>query len=137
MSIFIDTGVLAAFHNASDEKNPEARSILSRVRQKQYATAFTSDYVIDECTTLIFSRTRNRKQSNLFLEQALGSEELFTILYTSGEDFSEAAKEYLRQSDLSFTDCSILALMKSHGIKNIATFDSGFKKIRGVNVIEK
>ncbi|MBI5036207.1 type II toxin-antitoxin system VapC family toxin [Candidatus Micrarchaeota archaeon] len=36
---------------------------------------------------------------------------------------------------ISFTDCSTLVLMKRHGIKNIATFDSGFRKVKWLKVV--
>ena len=35
----------------------------------------------------------------------------------------------------SFTDCTTLALMEKENIKNIATFDKDFKKIKEINVI--
>ena len=137
MSIFIDTGVMVASFNSRDELHLTAKTLMQSVFDKAFGNAFTSDYVIDEGTTLTFARTHDRTLSNSFLENSLNSNSLFEILYTSEEDFIETAKEYLKEKELSFTDCSILVLMKKHGIKNIATFDSGFRKIKGISVIEK
>ena len=41
-----------------------------------------------------------------------------------------------KNTKLSFTDCTILAIMRNEGISNIATFDKDFKKIDGINVIQ-
>ena len=137
MAIFIDTNIFVASQNKDDDNHEKAKNLLYRIIQKQYGSAFTSDYVADEGTTLVFARTHSRRESNAFLNNMLNSGELFTIIYTTQDDFNSTAHEYFKQSQLSFTDCSIIILMKNHGIKNIATFDQGFNGIKGIEVINE
>ena len=137
MSIFLDTGVLVAFHNASDERHGSAKSILWRAFHGQFGRIFSSEYVVDEGTTLVNARSKNRSLSDSFLSYCLSSasQGLVGLLGLNSDDFAATASEYLKQSELSFTDCSSLVLMRKHGIRHIATFDKAFGKVKGVSVV--
>jgi len=37
---------------------------------------------------------------------------------------------------LSFTDCTTVSVMRENNIKNIATFDEDFGKIKGINTVD-
>ncbi len=50
----------------------------------------------------------------------------------------EAGDIFKDQEDtrFSFTDCTTIACMRGNIIKNLATFDKDFKKLKEINVIE-
>lgn len=135
MAVFLDTGFLVALHNAQDEHREKAVAIAKRIANGDYGQAVTSDYIVDEGTTLVFARTKNRNLSVVFLKESLQSGEFFTIEKVTPEDFKAAVQEYLRYDRFSFTDCSILALMARKRIRYLATFDSEFAKVDGIRTI--
>ncbi|MBI5036208.1 type II toxin-antitoxin system VapC family toxin [Candidatus Micrarchaeota archaeon] len=106
MAIFLDTAVLVAFHNARDAGHETAKQILWRVFHGEFGSVYTSEYIVDEGVTLTFARTKNRHQSNSFLQYCLGSavDRLFSILPVTSESFRDSAAEYLRQTEL-IADC--------------------------------
>lgn len=136
MAIFIDTAVWVAFHNQHDADHVRSKEILRRAFSGQYGNVYTSDYIVDEGTTLTYARTKNRGQSNSFLKMCIQSSAVFTILSVGSAGFEETAKEYFKQNGLSFTDCSNLVLMRQHGVQKIATFDAEFKKIKNIQVVD-
>ena len=42
-----------------------------------------------------------------------------------------------KKTKLSFTDSSIILTMKEFGIKNLVSFDKEFKRVEGINIINK
>mgnify|MGYP001566604286 CR=1 FL=1 len=59
------------------------------------------------------------------------------MIRISEEAFEQTWRIFSSQKEtkLSFTDCSILSIMQEQGIKNLATFDEEFKKIKDINLI--
>ena len=137
MAIFLDTGILVGMHNNSDSLHAAAKNIFRRIAAGEFGNAYTSDYVIDEGTAVTYARTKSRNQSKSLLTTCLKSSGVFEILSVGSTGFKETAQEYLKQPELSFTDCSNLILMRQNGIRNIATFDSGFKRIPDIRVINE
>jgi len=137
MAIFLDTGVLVAAYNVQDQSRERAQAILSKAFRGEFGNAYTSQYVIDEATTLLEVRSKNRALSQSFLKKCIESSGLFTILGISESEFTDTCKEYSRQKELSFTDCNHLVLMRHHAIQNLATFDSGFRTVQGIRIIDQ
>lgn len=137
MGIFLDTGVLVAAYNVQDYGRTKAQAILRKAFEGEFGHAYTSQYVIDEGTTLLAARSKNRALSQAFLKKSLDSGALFTILGVSETNFNETCKEYFGRAELSFTDCSHLVLMRQYGIRNLATFDSGFRQVQGIRIIDE
>jgi predicted nucleic acid-binding protein len=59
------------------------------------------------------------------------------ILKTDDLDFEDSWKFFKNQKStkLSFTDCNIIKIMERYDIKNLATFDKEFSKVKDINVI--
>jgi predicted nucleic acid-binding protein len=80
-----------------------------------------TDYVFDECMTVILARLKDLSQAVKIGEDMMRS---FEIIYTDEDLFGAAWRVFKAQEGkLSFTDCSIIAAMKGKGIGSIATFD--------------
>lgn len=135
MAVFIDTGILVALHNRRDTLHARSKAIMARIRNKEYGAMFTSDYVLDEATQVVLSRTRDRRLSQDLLSLCLGSGEALAILNVDDEDFVQASRLFLESDELSFTDCSTVVLMHRQGIEYVATFDSDFRRVPGVQVL--
>ena len=61
---------------------------------------------------------------------------MFEIDYLTINDYDESIKIYLNyDSSINYSDCTILRSMQKNNIFKIATFDSHFKKVNGIEVI--
>lgn len=127
MSIFIDTGIFVALRNAADKNHRRANELMKRAMQGEFGVTYTSDYVIDEAITTALARTKRLKLAIDIGEYILSSPRI-KKLWVSEEVFDAAWERFksLEERPMSFTDCTSLALMEKGGIRNIASFDSGF-----------
>lgn len=133
--ILLDSSFIVAYKVEDDQHYLEAESLIKKINSGMYGPILISDYIFDEVITVLFNRT---KKLQIAIE---GGEELrraVQMIKIDDKLFEEAWEVFKQQKNtkLSFTDCTILVLMKKRGIKNIATFDEDFKKIIGVNVID-
>ncbi|MHA2366303.1 MAG: type II toxin-antitoxin system VapC family toxin [Candidatus Hodarchaeales archaeon] len=133
MSIFLDTSIIVAFLNVKDSHNPSATTFFETLWDGDYGKPLTSDYVIDECYTLLMARTNNlslqenlyslihgNKKKNIlkFIDLRFITPELYELTW-------KAYKTY-ESNKLSFTDLSNLVVCKKFNITAIASFDSDF-----------
>lgn len=127
MSIFLDTGVLAAVKSADDKRHPRAEELMEPILAGEFGEIYTSDYVIDETVTLVLTRTKRLELAISVGEYVLNSPRI-NKLRVSEDVFNTAWEKFksFEENPMSFTDCTSLALMEERGIKRIASFDSGF-----------
>ncbi len=133
MSIFIDTSALIAARNADDNNHKIAVNNMTSALKGEYGKVFTSDYIFDEAVTLAYMRTGSKRFA---LDIGLFTwARPITMRFIEPIDFDRAWALYRQYNDknLSFTDCTNIALMERLDIESIFTFDSEFKGI--VNVI--
>lgn len=136
MSIFIDTGVFIAYANKKDEHHAAASALVETIMKNKYGSTFTSDMVFGEAVTFILYKTGALRRAVGVRDLILGNEEkelprFINILYVDEGILEKAWNTLVRYADkkLSFTDCSIIELMRHRGIEHIASFDSGFDGI--------
>ncbi|NOZ58518.1 MAG: type II toxin-antitoxin system VapC family toxin [Euryarchaeota archaeon] len=123
MSAFIDTSAIVAYYNSRDQHHAQAVEVLSKAAGGEYGRLFISDYVFDEAVTVTLVRTKDLELAVRLGEVLLNSEvEVLRV----DEDAFDLAWRIFREVGLSFTDCTILALMRLYGIPTLITFDRGF-----------
>ncbi|MBU5537653.1 MAG: PIN domain-containing protein [Candidatus Aenigmatarchaeota archaeon] len=132
--IILDTSFIVAFYNIRDENHTRAAKLMRDIIAGKYGELFITDYIFDECMTVIFIRLKNLSETVRIGELIRKSTKFLEI---EKSDFEEAWKLFKRQKTtaFSFTDCSTLVIAKENNIKNIATFDEDFLKIKRINVI--
>lgn len=131
--IILDTSFLVSFYNTRDCNHIKAVNIMKEIISERYGRAGITDFIFGECATILLMRTKSLKETAEIGEKIKALESF------------EADKETLnlawnifknqKNTQLSFTDCSIIATMKQENIVNIATFDKDFLKIKGIDVI--
>lgn len=131
--LFVDSAFWIAFFDRSDSNHRKAKS-LAQQNLNSYLPFSTSDYVLDECLTRI-KRKVNTEASFLFYNLILEKirRNSLNVLQTTKEVFDKAYKIFKNNptsKSFSFTDASIVALMKVHQIRSLLTFDQDFKKIK-------
>lgn len=129
---FIDTNVFVAALNRRDKLHEKGKPLL----QKAFTTSkwlYASDYILDECLSVAWART---KDINLIqqLDKIIQESEKIEILKVDEPTFS-AAKSYLRKHPKAIptlTDWTTLVLMRDHNIPNILSFDTHFDRIKSI-----
>ena len=131
--IFIDSSFWLAFFNQEDALHQKALSF-SQNKKFSQSTLITADHVIDEVLTRLKKKV-DAKAALLFYEilQRKIQEGSLVFLLTTQEILDRAYKIFKNNPSpktFSFTDAIIVALIKTHKIKNLLTFDQDFKKIK-------
>jgi len=131
LSLFLDTGVVVAAHNVRDTHHARALEIVGEVREGVHGTAYSSDFVLDEAVTLVLVRTRSRDLAldvgRFFLPDRPG-EGLVVLLHVDESTVRRAwAAFLLRDTPLSFTDWTIVELVRTLRIDQVASFDEALE----------
>ncbi len=133
MAILIDASVFCAYSNTKDVHHWHSKKIITEIVSDKYGSPISTDYIFDETVTVV-KRKCDKKFANEIGMFILDSEIL--VARIDQQVFQRAWKIFQEQNELSFTDCTSIAFMQAFGIKDIATFDKEFDKIKGLNVIK-
>lgn len=133
MSLLIDTSALIAARNADDKNHKKAVALMAPALKGEYGKVFISDYIFDEAVTLAYIRTGNKKFAHDIGRFARAKP--INLRFIEPVDFDRAWEIYQQFDDknLSFTDCTNIALMERLDIEMLFTLDLGFKGL--VNLI--
>lgn len=123
MSILIDTGVIYALLDKSDNHNLDAKAVMLRILKGNYGSPFVTDYVLLESFSLLGQRGIKEAVKSL---QNFLTENKFRTLFVTEEIFSKSMELTLQNTSdfLSLADSSQIILSISLSIDAIATFDS-------------
>ena len=130
--IFIDSGFLYSYMNDKDKNHNNTLPIMKSALAGEYGKIIISNYITNETLTLARVRTGNcqcSKDIQQLIKTKKGKMKIFfeVILDKTLIESSELFFERYCEKGLSFTDCSILAVMKSLQIDYLASFDGGYK----------
>ena len=132
--IILDTSFLVSYYNKRDKKHPASKEIMKRIIGGIYGEACISDYIFDECSTVLMSRLNNLKEAIELCGEIKG----LITLKVDEELFEKSWQVFKKQENtsFSFTDCSILSFMSEERINYLATFDEEFKKVKEIMVVD-
>jgi predicted nucleic acid-binding protein len=132
--IVLDSSFLIAFHNARDVHHAAASSAMERLLDGGWGEALLPEYVFLEVTTVLAAR-RNLETAVAVGEALLSAPEL--ELVPCADTFLEAFSVFRGQGrrGLSFADAAIVAIARQRGASFVATFDSGFRGLRGLRMV--
>lgn len=129
MSLLVDTSALVAYAHRGDTNHSRAADLLQRGAAGEFGALYLSDYIFDETVTLLRARAGLRRAAE-FGTLLLHSE--LEMARVEPPEFEDAWTRF-RKLDMSFTDCTSLALVESRNLSGILTFDRGFRgKVRVV-----
>ena len=134
MSIFIDTGVFYAHHDADAKRHETAVELINAILDGRHGQPYTSDYVLDEVVTLTRARTGSVADADTIANRICGTDpypEIIELIYTTQQSVSSSLHTFRQYDDhnLSFTDGMSIALCDRRDIDSIASFDSDFDGI--------
>ena len=132
MKLFVDTWGWLALADRSEREHQQVMSFYAE-RTRRTGLIVTSDYVLNELLTILFSRLPFEIATR-FADGVLRSP-FITIERITPERFQKAWELRLKFSDkprISFTDLTSMATMNELGIIDVLTADKHFAQV-GMN----
>ena len=121
-----------AFDNERDIHHEKTLPLWIKIANGEYGVYFTSDYIFDEVISVSL-RKWNKEKAEKIGNQAIRSLPMIKVNWDLFDDAWKIFKE--SKTNLSFTDCTNLAIMQIMNINKIATFDKAFNDIQDLEVI--
>ncbi|MDA8143992.1 MAG: PIN domain-containing protein [Thermoplasmatales archaeon] len=132
--IFLDTSVFVSYLVEKDSNHPRAVELVNEIVSGKHGSAVTSDYVFDETVTVVLVRSKS-----LDIAVTAGGliKESIAMIMIDEDIFENSWMMFKNQEStrFSFTDCTILTLVRENHIGKIATFDKEFKSSDSYEVI--
>lgn len=132
--IFLDSSFLVAFQVEGDSNHGVAVKIMYDIVRGKYGRPIVSDYIFSETVTVILARTRSARKAAQAGEAIRRS---YEIRKADASLFEGAWALFKKQTTtkFSFVDCTTLCTLLETDVKNLATFDKEFRKIKNINVV--
>lgn len=127
-TIVVDSDAFVALAKEDDTNHKKAQQFLTKLSHKPVLYT-TSNYVFSETVTVISQRV-GRNQALSFIRELKSPLSLFSIQWIDEELESIAIQLFKNQTskDVSFVDCTNMALMKHYHLDAIFSFDSIYKR---------
>lgn len=120
--IFVDSNFFIALFNPTDTLNQKALTISQKIK-KENPQLYISNFVFLEVVTVL-SQKVSRKTSVSLGNHLLRDKQLEIIhIDKQLHEMTWEIFQNIKKKNVSFVDCSILAVMKAEGIKKLLTFD--------------
>jgi len=132
--IVLDTSFIVSYFNERDENHTKATELMESVANLKFGPIYMTDFIFDETVTISFIRLKSLAKAVEIANYLLKS---LRIIEVEKTDFYKAWEIFKKQknTDFSFTDCTTISVMRDNEIKNIATFDEDFQRIKVINVV--
>ncbi len=124
MTVLVDTGVFFAFYSIKDEHHLDSLGLITHIVKGKWGRAFISNHILDEILNIIKYRL-GPEVAKTFLETFIDSN-VINVLYIDAEleiNALKIFKENLQRKGLSYTDAVTVALIKSHKIDYLLSYD--------------
>lgn len=126
--IFVDSDAFIALAKEDDSNHRKAQSILAQLVSKPIQF-LTSNYVFAETITVISQRI-GRQQALSFIQTMKSSNSSFSFRWIN-EDLEKLALDiFIKQNskNVSFVDCTNMAIIHRDNIDTIFSFDAIYRK---------
>jgi len=132
--IALDSSFVIAFHNSRDAHHAAAKRVMKRFIEGEWGVGLLPEYVILEVLTVLAAR-RGHEIAVRVGELLLRARELEFV--PCSEHFLATLEIFRAEAGigLSFADAAIIAICRRRGAGHVATFDSDFRKVRGIAVV--
>jgi hypothetical protein len=127
-AVFLDSSFFKGLIDPSDDFYHQAGKIWIKF-QEGSKNLITSNFIVDECLTLLRSKC-NLETAIKFRNLLAENSNVLKIVRVTAADEAGAWKWFVKNwSKLSFTDCVSFALMKRLEIEQAASFDDHFNRV--------
>lgn len=127
-NIFVDSDGFVALAKEDDTNHKKSQQILTKLSHKPVLYT-TSNYVFSETVT-VFSHRVGRNQALSFIQELKSPVSIFSIQWIDEELEGIAIQLFKNQTskNVSFVDCTNMALLKHYNLDAIFSFDSIYKR---------
>lgn len=126
----LDTTVLYAAADASDERHADALPILRGVDDGSLPEGSVIDYVLGETLNGVV-RNISHASAVDYLDR-IEANDRFEVSRLTGDAFATGKEVFRRHRGLSLVDGLIVGYLRDRGLEYLYSFDSGFDGIDGV-----
>ena len=130
MQFFVDSGIRIAAFNKKDKHHKAASKIIQHLLDEQIDKVYISDYVLDEVTTYI--KKKIRPEASILVAEALLDSQNIEIIFMNEKLFNASYHMFKMYDKLSFTDASIVVIMKNRNLRFLYSFDGGFDSVKDI-----
>ena len=126
--VILDSNVLIAFFNPSDSLH---RNALALLKDLESQTRILNDLIFAEVGTVLLMKTKDLSFVSSILGKLFDDKAQNTQIILCTKVFLSQTLEifsHQQSPQLSFEDCSIIALARTHKIRRIVTFDKAIRK---------
>lgn len=127
-TVFVDTDAFIALSKENDSNHKKALRIFAFLEKKD-VIFFTSNYVFSEAVTVLSMRV-GRAAALAFIKELKSSPNSYHAKWVTEEIEDLAIEKYKKQTtkNISFTDCTNMAIVDEYAIDYIFSFDAIYKK---------
>lgn len=136
LSVFMDSDAFVASVKKDDTNHEKVKQIFLAL-ESEPIIFYTSNYVFAESITVI-SQKINQHAAIEFIKNTKSSQSMITIKWILESVEQLAIEIFAKQTskNVSFVDCTNMAIMKYHQMDYLFSFDSIYKK-NGFKLIEE
>lgn len=134
MPIVLDASLLIAVRNERDMHHRTSLQVMDRILEGAWGQALLPEYVVVEVTSTILKKGGLDAAVRAAEDMLLAEEFEFV---PCSEFFLPAHQAFTAQTgtELSIPDQAIMAIARQRGADRVATFDRGFRKVRGLKTV--
>ena len=128
--IFLDTGYFKGLFDEKDAHHEDALKIDGFLNDLNETTVINTTVLVETLNWSVGIDNLNEIYSNLHAENQ--------VIQLTDNDYSKSLEiNGWYGNSINYSDCTIIHTMLNMGINQIVSFDSGFRKIQGFDVIPK
>lgn len=126
--VFVDSSFFVALYNDLDNQHQKAKKISQKLLEED-PESFISNFIFSEIVTIISQKVSRKAAVEAGLDLPLGNGLIYIDPYLHQKTWEIFKK--IDRKNVSYVDCSILAVMQHLGITTLLTFDTtDFKSLQ-------
>jgi len=135
MACMVDSGVWISAFNKKDIHHEEGKAIVSAISEGKLSGVLITDYIFNEVVTYV--RKKIDFNASVQAANALLDSNNIEFINVDNSTFNSSIHIFQKYDQLSFTDASIVVIMKNSNVKVLYSFDSGFDGINDIHRLDK
>lgn len=130
MKYFIDSNIWVAAFNRKDTNHTISKEIVNNIAEGNMGIVFINNHVFDEIVTYV--RKKLGEEQSLRVTEAIINSPHVQLLYVDELVFNASYHIFQMFESISFTDASIIVMMKNNNIRYLYSFNSDFDRIKDI-----
>lgn len=130
----VDSGVWIAAFNKKDAHHQRGREIVAAISAGGTSQAIITDHIFNEVVT--YTRKKLGSDASVKIASALLDSNHVKLIVVDEAIFTASYHMFEKYDTFSFTDASIVVVMKQLKLRWLYSFDAGFDRVDGITRLE-